>query len=282
MNTVSVIIPTYNRARCIGRAVRSVLSQSYRDFEIIVIDDGSEDNTLEVLTPYLENLTIIRNKKNRGVSHARNCGIARACGRLIALLDSDDYWLPEKLDMQVDYMNSHPEAVACQTEEVWIRNGRRVNPRKSHKKMSGDIFIPSLRRCLVSPSAVIIRRSLLTSVGTFDEDLPACEDYDLWLRIGWKYPVELLNSALVVKEGGHRDQLSRRVGCLDKYRIYSLEKILRTAPLPKDYRDAVMKELRRKCRIYGNGCLKRGRTSEGKTYLGLAERILNEIEKTNR
>jgi len=154
---VSVIIPTFNRAWAVGRAIDSVLEQDYRPFELIVVDDGSTDQTAEILARYGDQLTVVC-RENRGVSAARNAGVARAQGDLIAFLDSDDFWRPQKLTVQVDFFTSRPDALICQTGEIWVRNGRRVNPGRRHRKLSGMIFTPSLELCLVSPSAVMIDR----------------------------------------------------------------------------------------------------------------------------
>lgn len=267
---VSVIIPTYNRSRILEEAVHSVLSQDFTDFELIVVDDGSTDNTGDILKEHQKNLMVIR-QNNRGVSAARNKGIAAASGSLIAFLDSDDLWLPKKLSGQVEFFNSNPEALICQTEEIWIRNGVRVNPKKKHRKPSGMIFEPSLSLCLVSPSAVMIRRSLFDDVGLFDENLPACEDYDLWLRISCKYPIFLMDTPLIIKRGGHEDQLSKAPG-LDKFRIQSLKKIIQGGLFSEDQHRAAIKMLRKKCAVYAGGCLKRGRDDEAMCYIRLAEK----------
>ncbi|KPJ78751.1 MAG: glycosyl transferase [Deltaproteobacteria bacterium SG8_13] len=261
---VSVIIPTYNRAGIVGEAVDSVLAQDYPDYELIVVDDGSTDATAEVLNRYGDKIRTLR-QKNRGVSAARNAGIRSASGEFFAFLDSDDLWLPSKLGLQVAFFDRHPDAVVCQTEEIWIRNGVRVNPRKRHRKPSGMIFEPSLQLCLVSPSAVMIRRSLFDQVGLFDESLPACEDYDLWLRVSCRYPVYRLSTALVVKRGGHSDQLSRQPG-LDRYRIQALLKIIESGRLSKSQTEAAVRMLRTKSRIYAAGCRKRGRVEEATSY----------------
>jgi glycosyltransferase involved in cell wall biosynthesis len=273
MTQVSVIIPTFNRATKIHRAISSVFSQTFKDYEIIVVDDGSTDHTLEALVPLQDRITYLVHRKNRGVSTARNSGIKAANAPLIAFLDSDDYWLPEKLNVQVRFFKDHPEAVACQTEELWIRNGRRVNPRQKHLKPSGDIFIPSLKLCLVSPSAVMLKRSLLDQVGLFNEDFPVCEDYDLWLRISCQYPVHLIKQKLVVKQGGAPDQLSASLKGMDKYRIMSMLKLLEQNILDTHQEKALLNELEIKCRIYGEGCLKRGKTEEGRYFLQLPDRM---------
>jgi glycosyltransferase involved in cell wall biosynthesis len=265
---VSVVVPTYNRRQMLEKAVDSVLAQTYHPIELIVVDDGSTDNTRELLAAYGSRL-ICLNQSRAGVSAARNAGIVRASGRWIALLDSDDYWLPEKIAHQIDYCRSTADVRICQTEEIWIRNGRRVNPRVRHKKAGGMIFEQSLPLCLVSPSAVMLHREIFDEVGLFDESLPACEDYDLWLRITWKYPVHLIDEALTVKRGGHEDQLSRRPE-LDKYRIAALVKILRAGVLSTTQQAAAVAVLDEKCRIYANGCEKRGRIEQACYYHGLA------------
>lgn len=269
---VTVILPTYNRGWIIKKAIDSVLSQDFRDFELIVVDDGSTDNTESILEGYAGDI-IVRRQDNHGVSAARNAGIACASGPLIAFLDSDDLWLPKKLTAQVDFFNSNPEALICQTQELWIRNGMRVNPKKRHQKFSGMIFKQSLPLCIVSPSAVMLKKKLLDQTDGFDENLPACEDYDLWLRISCKYPISLIDTPLVIKRGGHKDQLSKTPG-LDKYRIKALEKIIQSNMLSKDQRLDAIKILKKKCEIYAQGCLKRGRDEESRYYFDFVQRFL--------
>ncbi len=267
---VSVVLPTYNRGWCLKGAIDSVLDQNFGRFELIVVDDGSIDDTSRLLSAYGDRLRIIR-QQNRGVSAARNSGIRAARGKAIALLDSDDSWLPGKLTAQVDYFNAHRDALICQTEEIWVRNGVRVNPGKRHRKEAGMIFERSLALCLVSPSAVMMRKSLLDEVGLFDERLPACEDYDLWLRIAWKHPVHLIDRPLIIKRGGHTDQLSRMPE-LDKFRIQSIYKLLDRGCLSSSQREAATAMLRNKCAIYAQGCRKRGRIDDAEYYAQLPEK----------
>jgi glycosyltransferase involved in cell wall biosynthesis len=271
---VSVVIPTYNRAWCLREALDSVLAQSFRDFELIVVDDGSSDETPQLLAGYGQSLRLLR-QRNRGVSAARNAGIAAGRGALIAFLDSDDLWLPGKLERQVAFFDSQADALICQTEELWVKNGRRVNPGQRHRKRGGMIFEPSLELCLVSPSAVMVRRELFERVGLFDEDLPACEDYDMWLRVSCRYPVHLIDSALIVKRGGHADQLSRSWG-LDRYRIAALLKLLDGGRLNLEQRRAAVRTLKCKCKVYAGGCRKRARLAEAEHYeeLGAASPCL--------
>ena len=272
---VSVIIPTYNRGWILTEAIDSVLAQDYEDFELIVVDDGSTDNTPEILDAYGQDIMVLR-QANKGVSAARNRGIAEAGGQLVAFLDSDDFWLPRKLSRQVDFFKLNPDAVINQTEEIWIRNGARVNPKDRHRKPSGMIFERSLGLCLISPSAVMIKKPLFDAVGVFDENLPACEDYDLWLRVSCRYPVHLIDTPLIIKRGGHGDELSKAPG-LDRFRINALEKIIQSGQLADTQRLATLQALREKCSIYANGCLKRGRKDEAKYYYGLTHKYIPSI-----
>jgi glycosyltransferase involved in cell wall biosynthesis len=271
---VSVIIPTYNRAWCLREAVDSVLAQEFKDFDLIVVDDGSSDHTPRLLQEYGDSIQVLR-RRNRGVSAARNAGVCAARGDLIAFLDSDDAWLPGKLSRQVEFFKQHPEILICQTEEIWVKNGRRVNPGQRHRKRGGMIFEPSLDLCLVSPSAVMVRRGLFERVGLFDEGLPACEDYDLWLRVSCRYPVHLINTPLIVKRGGHADQLSRAWG-LDRFRIAAILKLLQGNRLTLPQRRAALAVLKQKCRVYAGGCRKRGREAEAEHYEQLAHQDSDE------
>ena len=274
---ISVIISTYNRAAMVTEAVESVLAQEMTDFELIVVDDGSTDETEERLSGFGSRLKYYQ-QENAGVSAARNRGLALSTAPLVAFLDSDDLWLPSKLPLQYNFMTEHLEVHICQTEEVWWRNGRQVNPKRHHRKPAGDIFRRSLNLCLVSPSAVMIRRKLFGEVGYFDEDLPAAEDYDLWLRVSVDHEIPLLPDPLVIKRGGHSDQLSARSG-IDRYRIKALKKLLRSDRLSNDQCHRAWQALRRKCEIYGQGCLKRGRVEEGQRYLELPERYRRKLEE---
>ncbi len=267
MPLVTAIIPTFNRGWIVEQAIQSVLEQDYPNIETIVIDDGSTDNTEKQILPYLNRITYIK-QENKGVSAARNIGIKKSSGEFLAFLDSDDSWNKNKITCQIDFFNANPEAMICQTQEIWIRNGKRVNPKQKHKKLSGMIFEPSLELCLVSPSAVMMKKELFGIKGLFDETLPACEDYDLWLRISSSLPVYLIDKPLIIKRGGHDDQLSNDHS-LDKYRIKSVQKLLENNNLSHAQRNAAIKIFRKKCLIYGKGCIKRKKTTEGNYYLGL-------------
>jgi glycosyltransferase involved in cell wall biosynthesis len=257
---VSVIIPTYNRADLVQQALASVKAQTYRDFEIVVVDDGGTDGTFEVLSADRE-IRVLRHAGRRGVSAARNTGIIAARGEWLAFLDSDDLWLPDKLARQILLLEGQPALLICQTGETWVRRGVRVNKPLSHRQVGGKIFLPSLARCVISPSAVVLHRRLISDHGGFDETLPAAEDYDLWLRLTWRYEVGLVDEPLVIKRGGHPDQLSRQWG-LDRFRIRTLIKLVQEPDLPQPYARAARRMLAAKCAIYAQGCEKRGKVTE--------------------
>jgi glycosyltransferase involved in cell wall biosynthesis len=256
----------------VGDAVESVLSQDFSDFELIVVDDGSTDGTVKELSRWGSRVRVLSTPR-RGVSAARNTGVGCSEGRYLAFLDSDDLWRSAKLARQTAFMEEHGDVEICQTEEIWLRNGRRVNPRAIHTKASGDIFLRSLDLCLVSPSAVMMRRGLFQRLGGFDETFPVCEDYDLWLRIAAELPIPLISEALVIKRGGHDDQLSRSMWGMDRYRVLALRKILR-AGLVGARRAAVLEVLRRKIGILASGSRKRGKVREAVEF----EAMLAEFE----
>lgn len=258
---ISAIVPTFERAELLPRALESIERQTLPSDEVIVVDDGSTDGTGELVRSRFPGVRYLRHEENRGVSAARNLGIREARGEWLALLDSDDEWLPRKLELQMAAVRSGGE-LACHTDEIWMRNGRRVNPRRRHAKAGGWIFAECLPLCALSPSSILVHRSVLDEIGVFDETLPACEDYDLWLRLAARYPVRLVDEALVVKHGGHSDQLSRRVPALDRYRIRALEKILDSGSLEVEQQQAAAATLLEKARIYAAGAAKRGRDEE--------------------
>ncbi len=251
-------------------ALRSVCSQRLPPDEIIVVDDGSDDDTAAVVRAEFGARCRLVCTDNRGVAAARNLGVAQAHGDWIAFLDSDDLWQPAKLAVQMVFVEASPDTQICQTEEIWIRNAVRVNPRAYHRKPHGDVFLPSLERCLVSPSAVMMRRRLFERVGGFDESLPACEDYDLWLRISRTTPIARLDEALVIKRGGHADQLSRRHWGMDRFRVASLLRVLGSEPLSNVQRQALVRVVCEKCRILAAGAAKRQQHEEAACYQTLS------------
>ena len=256
MPTVSVVIPTYNRADYILEAIESVMSQTYRDFEIVVVDDGSTDDTAAIIRAEFSDKVIYHYQPNRGVSHARNTGINIAKGNWIAFLDSDDEWLPEKLQVQLKTLQKHPDHQFCHTNEIWIRNGVRVNSMVKHNKSGGYIFDKCLALCVISPSSVLMRKSIFQQIGMFDENLPACEDYDYWLRYCSRYPVLYVDTPQLVKYGGHQDQLSRKYWGMDQYRLRALLKTLATQKLSEQHQSAVADMIINKCMILEKGAKK--------------------------
>ncbi len=277
MNT-SVIIPTHNRAHTISRAIESVIKQSLPPAEIIIVDDGSTDGTAELVQNSFPNCRYLH-QQNRGVSSARNSGIAVASGKWLAFLDSDDEWMPDKLAAQSAILEANPDLYLCHTEEIWVRNGKRVNQMKKHAKRGGWIFQHCLPLCAISPSSVIIHHSLFEAVGLFDETLPACEDYDLWLRICAFYPTLYIKTPQIIKHGGHEDQLSRKHWGMDRFRIQALEKIIAHPKLsPADWL-AATEMLIKKAGILAQGAIKRGKQPQGNTYIAMQQHYQQLLQK---
>jgi glycosyltransferase involved in cell wall biosynthesis len=271
---VSVIIPTYNRRAMLLEAIDSVFAQTTEAFELIVIDDGSTDSTAQHLKRLGRTIRIER-VEHRGPAAARNRGVELAQAPLIAFLDSDDLWAPTKLERQLAFMRANPDCAISQTDEIWIRNGRRVNPGMRHRKRAGDIFIDSLRTCLISMSATMMRTDLFRLLGGFDEIMMAAEDYDLWLRILIDHEAGLLNEPLVTRRGGHPDQTSATTPAIDRFRILALAKLLADDRLSPMRRAAVVEVLAEKSRIYAGGLTRRGRIDQARLYQGIADQAQN-------
>jgi glycosyltransferase involved in cell wall biosynthesis len=267
---VSIVIPTYNRRAMVCEAIDSVLAQSFRAFELIVIDDGSTDGTDEELMRLGDAIRLER-IEHRGPAGARNRGVEMARAPMIAFLDSDDLWAPAKLERQLAFMRDNPECAISQTNEIWIRNGRRVNPGLRHRKRAGDIFADSLRTCLISMSATMMRTELFRSLGGFDEIMLAAEDYDLWLRILIDHEAGLLDEPLVTRRGGHPDQTSATTPAIDRFRILALTKLLEDDRLSPMRRAAVVEVLAEKCHIYAGGLARRGRTDQARLYESIGD-----------
>lgn len=272
---VAIILPTHNRREFLVEAIASVRAQSFQGWELFIVDDGSYDESCEAVRPILSEDSRVHYKftEQRGVSAARNLGASLSYAPLIAFLDSDDIWLPEKLSTQVAFMERNPWIKICQTEELWVRSGKRVNPALKHEKKSGWIFKECLPLCIISPSAVMIERIAFDSLGGFDEQLPACEDYDLWLRAALRYEIATLPDQLIIKRGGHSDQLSRQWG-LDRYRIIALEKILDDALMTDELRALVIDEIIRRAQIFAAGAKKRDNLETSRYYSEIVGRYL--------
>jgi len=269
MNDISLVVPTYNRALLLKRALESVAMQTQLPDEIIVVDDGSTDDTAKMIKKEFPGVVYIH-QKNSGVSAARNLGIQKASHEWIALLDSDDEWLPEKLATQVSVIENKPgESYLVHSNEIWIRNGNRVNQMDKHEKYGGWIFEHCLPMCVISPSSVLVKKSLLYEAGLFDEQLTACEDYDMWLKICARYPVNYLPQPLIKKYGGHEDQLSRKYWGMDRFRIKALVNLLAGNFLTTEQTSLVVAQLQKKISIYLNGAIKRKKNDDIKYYSSL-------------
>lgn len=276
MDKVSVIIPTYNRAVLLVRAVQSVLKQKHFAGELIIVDDGSEDETADAVGTLssLSNMPLRYHRiANSGPANARNVGVSLAEYPLIAFIDSDDHWYPNKISRQLEALQKNPGYKICHTGEKWLRKGVHLNQKNIHKPRQGNIFSHCLKLCAVGMSTVLMYKSLFYQCGGFDTSLPCCEDYDFWLRVSYRHEFLLLPDPLIVKEGGRADQLSYkyRVG-MDQYRIYALEKLLQTEFLSKEQLELTIAELSKKCEVYGNGCLKHGQPERGERYLAIPEK----------
>jgi glycosyltransferase involved in cell wall biosynthesis len=274
---LSVIIPTYNRASYLEEAIRSVLDQDHfqssreKDlFELIIIDNDSTDDTRKIIKSFGDKVEYHFLEK-RGVSRARNLGLRLSRGRFIAFLDSDDLWKRDKIRIQMRVMKNLPRTMICYTEEIWIRNGVFANPKKKHKKYSGWIFDKVLPLCLLSLSSALFKREVFDEVGLFDEDLTVCEDYDLGIRLAHRYPFHLVTKPLILKRGGHPDQLSRKYWGMDRFRIKALEKAL-SLNLSSKQEHLVRQEIMNKCKILISGFQKRSNLKEAGRYMKILEK----------
>ena len=271
LEPVTIIIPTYNRAALLPKAINSVLGQGHDNFELIVVDDGSDDNTAEIIKGY-DNIIYLW-QQNSGPASARNQGIRAAQHELIAFLDSDDWFAMDKLKIQVRAMMDNPDYLISHTDEIWYRCGKLLNQKKKHRKFGGDIFARCLPLCAVSMSTVMARKKLFAEVGLFDESYPCCEDYEFWLRVSARHKFLKIDQPLTLKDGGRPDEVSfkYRTG-MDKFRIQALLKLLAEGNINEEQKKLAQAELVKKCRIYGNGCIKHGRAEEGRYFLGLAQK----------
>lgn len=278
LTSVSAIITTRNRLGLLQRALDSVRAQEYPVSEVVVSDDGSTDGTVEWLQQQNDVTTVLA-QSSRGISAARNAAIQAAQGEWLAFLDDDDEWLPNKTRLQMAVLEAHNGDRLCHGEEIWIRNGKRVNAMHKHRKQGGWIYPMCLPLCVISPSAAIIHRNVFTDIGLFDTGLPACEDYDMWLRICSREPVAYVEQPLIRKYGGHADQLSRKYWGMDRFRIQALEKILDTDSLRDDWRRMTIEVLLEKSRIYLQGASKRDKLTEAAEYRQRIRKYKNLLDR---
>ena len=263
---ISVIIPTYNRCDLLKRAIKSVIKQTITPKEIIIVDNGSTDQTYQMVLSLFPEINYFIEKK-RGVSAARNKGILESKSKWIAFLDSDDAWKPTKLEKQMEYSVFNQDKYRIiHTDENWYRNKKFLNQLKKHKKSGGNIFKNCLQLCCISPSSVVLKKQIFEEYGLFDENLEVCEDYDMWIRITSKEEVGFLDSPLVFKYGGHNDQLSKKLWGMDRFRIEALEKNLKNKCFTKIQKKIVLDILIEKLTIVSNGAQKRGNNDTFRKY----------------
>ena len=265
----SVIIPTYNRRAFLEIAVPSVLNQTYSSLELIIIDDGSTDQTEDWIKHNRDARLVYKRQKNSGVAFARNQGLSLAQGDFIAFLDSDDRWVPNKLQRTYECIQQYPHISIFHTEEVWYRNGKILEQKNKHKKPSGYVYKNALPLCCISISTVAIKRNVFDAVGGFDENFEACEDYEFWLRVTHQYHVQLIPEYLTLKDGGRADQLSSKIWGLDRFRIKALEKMLLSKKLDDEEYESTYLELKKKCLVFAKGAKKRGKAQVAQDYLNL-------------
>jgi len=272
--SVSVIIPTYERWALLAQAANSVFGQRVSPRELVVVDDGSTDRTAE----YCESLSGHPGFSYISISHSgkpgkvRNAGARLAKGEYLAFLDSDDLWKPEKLARQIEFFKENPEIRICHTREIWQRGEKIVSQAGQRQRRSGEIFADALEKCIIGPSTVMMRRELFEELGGFREELEIAEDYELWLRLTAKYPVGYLDEPLTIKRGGHPDQLSEKYGQIEIFRIRALLLNLEAGTFTGNKRELAAGELACKCRIYAQGCEKRGKQEEARRYREIAGR----------
>ncbi len=249
------------------RAIESVLGQTHQADEIIVIDDGSIDNTSQILQKF-PNIKYIY-QKNSGVSSARNLGIRNASFEWIAFLDSDDEWIDSKLQEQVLFHKGNSGVLMSYTDEIWLRDALNVKIPKKFRKIGKDVFSENLSFCNIAPSSALLHKSIFTSIGLFDESLDVCEDYDLWLRIMIKNKIALVDKKLIRKYAGHEDQLSFKYWGMDRFRVFTLEKLLKNKNKISDKKiQMIKKELLKKYTLLLKGAVKHEREEDIEIYEG--------------
>jgi glycosyltransferase involved in cell wall biosynthesis len=247
---IDVILPTYNRCELLERSINSVLKQTHADFQLYVIDDGSTDDTEKFMGKFVNSPKVhYLRQDNKGVSSARNLGVKSSSSEWITFLDSDDEWHSRKLEVQAEFIKKNPATRFVHSNEIWVRNGVRVNPKKKFDKSNYEIFLRSLQTCLISPSTVMIRRDLLEQHGLFNEEFIICEDYDLWLKILAEEEVGFIPDNLVTKYGGHPDQLSTKYPAMDYWRIKSLITLSMKPNLDPTKKEQVLSEIDKKSPI---------------------------------
>ena len=265
---ISVVIPTYNRRAHLNEAIRAVREQSYEHWELIVVDDGSTDDTSTAIC--WEGIRYLRTDHSGCPGRVRNIGAQEARGALLAFLDSDDLWKPEKLSRQAAFLREHPEFPLCHTREIWLRNGKIVSQAGQRHRRSGFLFEDALKKCIIGPSTAVLTKELYQKHGGFHPGLEIAEDYELWLRICNTEEVGYIDEALVVKRAGHSDQLSEKYGRIEYFRILALRENIESGAFKGQNRKLALAEMSRKCRIYAAGCRKRRKEKEARRFYAMA------------
>tara|TARA_B100000963_G_scaffold289235_1_gene258685 strand:- start:192 stop:1028 length:837 start_codon:yes stop_codon:yes gene_type:complete len=264
---ISVVIPTYNRSKLLCRSIRSVLNQTFQPKEIIVVDNGSNDNTRDMISKSFRNIRYIYHNK-KGVSAARNIGIKISRSNWVSFLDSDDEWMKDKLLLQKEYILKNPNVNFLHTNEIWFKNGKHLNQKNIHRKYGGYIFENCLKLCCISPSSTLIKKKLFDKTGFFDESFQVCEDYELWLRISSKIKIHFLEDKLTIKHGGHDGQLSQKYWGMDRFRIMAIEKNILDNWFNEEQKRYAIKDLISKIKIILIGAQNRNN-----------QKIFNEYQK---
>lgn len=237
MPKVSVVVSTHNRAELLHAAIASVLSQSFQDFEILVVDDHSQDHTAQVVQRFRDGrIKYLRHETRRGGAAARNTGIQNSAGEYIAFLDDDDEWLPEKLETQVALFESSPPEVGCIYTGYLVidRASGNILGRKTASKR-GDLSSALLSgNCLGGTSSVLVRIECFNAVGLFDEALPSFQDYDLWIRLSQKFHFDCISRPLL-KYYVHDKQIWTNLAALTKGLAIMLNKYAATSVAQKKY-----------------------------------------------
>jgi glycosyltransferase involved in cell wall biosynthesis len=270
---VSVIMPVHNGEKYIVEAIESGLAQTYSNFELIVVNDGSTDGTYERIRPFLDRIKYVAHPARRGVCAAANTGIENATGKLIAFFDSDDVWLPEKLELQVQYQQEHPQVALVHTDYLLFDEGG-ILPKDNSPpdvKRAGWIFPELFAECVICANTVMVRRDCLEKVGAFDETLYT-GDYDLWLRIARAYEIGYVPRVLT-KYRQHPAQLSKTVHTsgpdAEPYNVTVIKKILRLYPeIPQELGESAVR--RRMSMLYFQAAydfLYKGHLSTARKYL---------------
>jgi glycosyltransferase involved in cell wall biosynthesis len=278
MPKVSVVIPTYDRAHFLDDAIRSVLAQTFDDFELIIVDDGSTDNTREVVNSFEDSRIKYIYQENRGVSAAYNSGILASSSEFIAFLDSDDLWLPQKLELQVKLLDSRPDvALVCSDGYIFdnrtnstlgrfwrgVPFGYRVDPQRASREPLKEMLFWG---CFITESLVMVRREVFNEVGGYDESLRDHVDWDMYVRVCQRFAIETIDTPLA-KKRKHEANLSSNFDLLYKGAEIVLNKAIHSYSLKPDELSILRRRLARTLFRYGRGLVERGRIAQGRKKL---------------